>query len=177
MIVAGFAGFGALGSKDDTEWAERATDLRETGERSDDDEDAVARRNKLAQEAPVGGRSDKLRALFKEHREELLSTREANKLARHEARPCHGNKTKFADNMLTPIELAALIFRVNEWMGDAVWPQQESEPPSDDEATELRHAQETAAASEAEGSGSMEESAASEQQQAQRKRHRDFREQ
>ena len=60
VVTADFAGDGVLGSKGDTLWAERATDLREMGEGPTKDEDAVVQRNKLAQEASVGGWSYKL---------------------------------------------------------------------------------------------------------------------
>ena len=143
VVVAGYAGFGVLGSQSDTEWAERATDWRETGTRPEQEEFVVAERNRLAQEAPEGGRTSKIRALLKERKEQLIEAKEQNKQARWAAMPNHGNETAFAANWHTLEELAELIFRPSEWMMAAEWPQQESEPPSDEEAHDMRIAQES----------------------------------
>jgi len=166
VAVAGFAGYGrASGRVSDTEWAERATDWRETGTREKNEERAVVQRNTLANAAPEGGRSHKITALLQERRGPLREAKQRNASARWEERPNHGNTTKFADNNYTPQELAALIFRLDEWMQ----PAQESaleDAPSDDEAVEMRHAQEDAAEEEqrAESDSDGEEDAAQEEQ-------------
>ena len=150
LIVAGFAGYGVLGNgSKDTQWAERATDRREAGTRtSREEEKAVVRRNTLANSAPEGGRTSKIAALLLERRKPLLAARQRNASARWAERPNHGNETAFADNWHTPVELAALIFRLDEWMipapeGDNAVVQ---DAPSDDDAVEMRCAQEERAA-------------------------------
>ena len=121
VAVAGFAGYGRVSgsSRSDTEWAERATDQRETGMRDDDEERAVVRRNTLANAAPEGGRSHQIAALLQERREPLREAKQRNMSARWAERPNHGNTTKFAANCYTPQELATLIFRLDEWMQPA----------------------------------------------------------
>ena len=165
VAVAGFAGYGrASGRVSDTEWAERATDWRETGTREKNEERAVVQRNTLANAAPEGGRSHKIAALLLERRGPLREAKQRNASARWEEKPNHGNTTKFADNLHTPQELAALIFRLDEWMQ----PPQEfalEDAPSDDEAVEMRHAQEDAEEEQrAESDSDGEEDAAQEEQ-------------
>jgi hypothetical protein len=169
VAVAGFAGYGrASGRVSDTEWAERATDWRETGTREKNEERQVVRRNTLANAAPEGGRSHKVAALLRERREPLREAKQRNASARWAERPNHGNTTKFADNLYTPQELAALIFRLDEWMQ----PAQEfalQDAPSDDEAVEMRHAQEDAEEEQrAESDSDGEEDAAQDEQSRER---------
>jgi len=142
VIVAGFAGYGVLGSRGDTEWAERATDQRETGIRSDAEEKAVVQRNTLANSAPKGGRSFRVAALLEERKGPLREERERRKRARWVRQPNHGNASKFGANMHTPQELASLIFRLDDWMVPAQEFVPETDAPSDDEAVEMRQAQE-----------------------------------
>jgi hypothetical protein len=119
VAIAGFAGFGALGYTGDTEWAERATDLRETGERSHEEENTVVQHNTKANSAPENGRSFKLWTLLKERRTALRDAKQKNAHARWMKNQNHGKETKSSNNRHTVDELAALIFRTDEWMAAA----------------------------------------------------------
>lgn len=169
ISVAGFAGLGVLGNTGDKEWAESATDLRDTGKRSNKEEHAVTQRNTKANGAPSDGTSFRLWALLKDRRPALQDAKQRNADNRWAENPNHNRATKFDTNCHTADGLAKLIFRTEEWMAGAEW-DPVSEPPSDDDAAEQRHTQEDKsrkAQSDAGESGPMEETV----EEVKKKRH------
>ena len=117
LMVAGFAGFGALGSKGDFIWAKRATELREMGDLSEEEVDEITKRNTTANSAPEGGRSFTLRAMIREREPALEQAKRLNKSSRrvHDLnRRWDGTTHDGVSDSIT--DLAALIFRTDEWM-------------------------------------------------------------
>ena len=143
LAVASFAGFGILGSKGDFIWAKRATELREMGDLCEEEVDKITRRNTTTNNAPKGGRSFKLWEQISERKPALQEARQTNASARWLNDPNRREEDTSHEGVSNSInDLAALIFRTDEWMRE---PQQHtaegeqvSEPPSDDDAAELR---------------------------------------
>ena len=89
ITVASFAGFGIC--EQDTRWAESSTDRRETGERSEEEENETVARNTLANSAPGGSWTSRLIKDLKKHSNELAEDKMRKRRLRREERLNHGN--------------------------------------------------------------------------------------
>jgi hypothetical protein len=94
----------------------------------------VVRRNTLANAAAEDSWTYYLIEQLEAHREDMAATKAGNRRERKRARPNHGNGNAFAANWSTQEELAALIFRLGEWMLPAQELALEEDAPSDEEA-------------------------------------------
>jgi hypothetical protein len=142
LEVAGFAGFGVLGSKGDFLWAKRATELREISDLHEEEVKKITHRNTTVNNAQKDGRSFKLWEQIRERKPALQEARQTNASARWLNDPNRCEEDTSHDGVSNSInDLAALIFRTDEWMRAPREEEDEaqlSEPPSDDDAAAMR---------------------------------------